>query len=370
MARLAALVIFAALVMGAVPATASPLDSPGTVVNSAELPRAMWIPGTADATKVTYWSKGPGGQPMLSTGVVYVPEGTAPEGGWPVVSWAHGTVGVGDQCAPSVTGRSQRDLTYLTHWLRQGYAVVASDYVGLGTPGVHPYLDGTSEAYSVIDMVRAARSLEPDLARKWVVIGQSQGGQAAMFTAHAATSYASELDFRGSVGTGVASELEKLLPFAGPYVPPVPFDGTTVFAAFALAGLRASQPDLHIDSYLTPFGVNVIDRVENLCYDGAFDLVKGIGIGRLMAKPLLDPPVVAAIRRMQEVPTSGYDRPIFIGQGVADVVVPAPLTAKLVTDLALNRVDFVFRPYPRGHDQTMADSLPDTTPFVKQLFAG
>lgn len=305
---------------------------------------------------------------MLSTGAIYLPEGKAPTGGWPVLSWAHGTVGMGDQCAPSRTPRPDAARTYFAHWLRQGYAIVASDYVGLGTPGVHPYLDGRAAAHSVVDMVRAARSLEPDLAEKWVVVGQSQGGQAAMFTARIATSYAPELDYRGAVGTGVPSNLETLLPFAGPYVPPIPLEGTTLYAAFALAGLRATDPGLHVDGYLTPFGIEMINRVENLCYDDAAALLRDVGIGQIVAKPLLDPPVVAAIRRMLQIPTAGYDRPIFIGQGVADVEVPAPLTAKLVAELAFNKVNLVFRLYPGGHTDTVADSLPDTTPFVARLF--
>ena len=53
---------------------------------------------------------------------------------------------------------------YLTNWLSQGYAIVATDYVGLGTPGIHAYLDGPSAAHSVIDMVRAARAVEPSLS--------------------------------------------------------------------------------------------------------------------------------------------------------------------------------------------------------------
>jgi aryl-alcohol dehydrogenase-like predicted oxidoreductase len=63
-------------------------------------------------------------------------------------AWAHGTIGTADVCAPSWAGRSERDITYLNHWLDQGYAVLASDYQGLGTPGGHPYLTTRPEAYS------------------------------------------------------------------------------------------------------------------------------------------------------------------------------------------------------------------------------
>ncbi|MBD0323785.1 MAG: hypothetical protein ICV72_10420, partial [Aldersonia sp.] len=110
---------------------------------------------------------GPGDRPALSSGAVYVPDGMPPQGGWPVVSWAHGTVGMGDQCAPSNYKSTERDSAYLAHWMQQGYAVVATDYVGLGNPGVHPYLDGPAAARSVVDMVRAARTQVPQLSSEW-----------------------------------------------------------------------------------------------------------------------------------------------------------------------------------------------------------
>jgi Secretory lipase len=75
-------------------------------------------------------------------------------------AWAHGTVGSADVCAPSWAGRSERDITYLNPWLDQGYAVVASDYQGLGTPGGHPCLTTRPEAYSVLDSVRAVEGGE------------------------------------------------------------------------------------------------------------------------------------------------------------------------------------------------------------------
>ena len=41
--------------------------------------------------------------------------------------------------------------------LNQGYVVVATDYPGLGTDGIHPYLIGESEGRAVLNSVRAAR---------------------------------------------------------------------------------------------------------------------------------------------------------------------------------------------------------------------
>ncbi|MFE3291785.1 lipase family protein [Rhodococcus sp. NPDC059234] len=366
-AAVAAAAMCAAAPAGAAPAT----GAPGVVVKNVELPRDRWLPGIAEASQLTYWSQGPGDKPMLSTGVVYLPQGTAPEGGWPVVSWAHGTTGVADQCAPSANVPADRTVRGLGHWLSQGYAVVATDYVGLGTEGVHPYLDGRSAAHSVVDMVRAARSVTPELSRRWVAMGQSQGGQATMFTANLATAYAPELDYRGAVATGVPSNIENLLPLGGPSFPKLPLKGTTVYIANALDGLRAARPDVDIDSYLSPLGKAILDDVENnICYSDARAKYADVSIGQLFSRSIDTPAFVSAARDILTVPTSGYDRPVFIGQGQQDLDVPIPLTLKLVADLTANRVDFAFHTYPADHLGTVPASEADSTPFVAALFRG
>ncbi|MDX5455917.1 MAG: lipase family protein, partial [Rhodococcus sp. (in: high G+C Gram-positive bacteria)] len=294
----------------------------------------------------------------------------APDGGWPVVSWAHGTVGVGDECAPSRNPRTDRDRTYLGHWLSRGYAVVASDYPGLGSDGLHTYLDGPSAANSVVDVVRAARAAEPSLSNRWIVIGQSQGGHAALHTALLATSRAPELDFRGMIATGAPSNLETLFPFGGPGFPDLGLDGTTVFLSYVLAGLRVARPDVDVNSYLTPVGRDVVDDAERLCYAELSDRVDGIGVGEILARPLGDDRMRAALADYMGVPTRGYDRPLFLGQGLRDQVVPAPLSFKLVADLWSGGTNVDYRTYPNGHSETMFDALPATTPFAATLFGG
>ena len=159
------------------------------------------------------------GKRALSTGTLFLPKGRAPRGGWPVLSWAHGTSGLGDRCAPSVVGPAlpRRDRPYLANWMREGYAIVASDYAGLGTPGLTAYLNGRSEAHNIVDIVKAgrayARRLSPRsrLARKWVVVGQSQGAGAAIYTARYATRFGGRaLDYRGAVGTGTPAYIENV----------------------------------------------------------------------------------------------------------------------------------------------------------------
>ncbi|WP_430333253.1 alpha/beta hydrolase family protein [Rhodococcus sp. ACT016] len=345
---------------GGVPAE----QQPGHVLSVEALPPELGLPGTAREYRLTYETRDAVGRPASSSGVVFVPQGTPPEGGWPVVSWAHGTVGLGDACAPSRNPRSTRDANYLGHWLSQGYAIVASDYIGLGTPGVHPYLQGASEATAVIDMVRAGREVAPELSSRWMTIGQSQGGHAALFTAHEATRYAPELDFRGAVTTGAPSNLENVFPFGGPWIPDLGLDGLTVFTTYILAGMRATMPDVDVNSYLTPIGRQAVDSAETLCYEQQAEAVQGVSVGAMLSRPLGDPALHGALVDYLAVPTAGYDRSLFIAQGLLDTVVPAPLSFKLIADMRLAGVDATYMTYPTNHDGTMAASLPDSTPFV------
>lgn len=68
------------------------------------------------------------------------------------------------------------------------------------------------------------------------------------------------------------------------------------------------------------------------------------------------------------VPTSGYDRPIFIGQGLLDVDVPAPSALSLVAALVANGEPVTFKTYNTDHSGALVESQADTIPFVANLF--
>ena len=125
---------------------------------------------TAPRTTAASWPKAP---------ALCLPA-AAPAGGWPV-SWAHGTQGIADRCAPSVSGptHAERDGRFLDVFLAQGYAVAAADYQGLGSPGNHAYLHVRTAARNAIDMVKASRQYlgTATLSPRWVSVGYSQGAR-------------------------------------------------------------------------------------------------------------------------------------------------------------------------------------------------
>jgi uncharacterized membrane protein HdeD (DUF308 family) len=145
----------------------------------------------ATTYRVLYRSTGVDGEPTAVSGLVLVPDRSAPEDGRDVVAYTHGTVGVTPRCAPSLQDADESPLMVEggQELIDAGYVVAASDYEGLGTPGVHPYLIGRVAAQNALDGVRAAQQLEQSGAsNRTVVWGHSQGGHASLFTGQLAAS--------------------------------------------------------------------------------------------------------------------------------------------------------------------------------------
>jgi hypothetical protein len=360
-----------ALLFGAGVASAAP--PPGTVVAAKRLKRDLWIPGTtARAFVLTYRTTDARGRRALSTGMVFVPKGRPPRGGWPVISWAHGTSGLADRCAPSRVGPAlpRRDRPYLANWMREGYAIVASDYAGLGTPGLPAYLNGRSEAHNIVDMVKAARAHTPGLARKWVVVGQSQGGGAAIYTARWATRYGGRaLDYRGAVGTGTPAYIENVILALGPGFQSVG-PATMAYFAYTLASLRAAYPELGVNDVLTATGRRFLGLAERRCVFDFERSLAGSEVARWFSRPVSELPKFArTIRRYMAMPESGFDRPFFMGHGREDVDVPFGLTFAYVQALRANDEPLTFRAYDADHSGALLRSQRDTHPFVRRLFA-
>ncbi|MFC4126081.1 lipase family protein [Nocardia rhizosphaerae] len=371
-----ALLLAATATMGLAPtvtANAQP-GGPGTVLGAEPLSAAATLPGSAWAERLIYRSTTVGDAPTTTSAAVYFPAGQAPEGGWPVIAWAHGTVGLADDCAYSVAGPAavQRDWAYLGTWLREGYAVVAADYAGLGGPGEHPYLNGVVEAHNVVDAVRAATSRYDELSTEWVVVGQSQGGGAAVFTARYATEFGPELDYRGAVGTGVPAYIEDVAQFVGPGMPPVAISShLAAYVLYILHGLRTTFPDLDIDGLLTDSGRTWLDRATTLCIGPLSEELAAAkpSIGGFFSRPLSTvPDLHGLLTRYMGLPESGYDRPMFLGHGLYDTDVITPETLRYAALLTATGEPVTVRTYPTDHDGAVNASLADSIPFVRALF--
>ncbi|CAB4962891.1 unannotated protein [freshwater metagenome] len=221
-----------------------------------------------NAKRVLYKSTNRAGRAIAVSGTVLVPN--APwigVGSRPVIGYAPGTQGMADRCAPS--RQFSEGIEYegigIEGLLLRGYAVAMPDYEGLGTVGVHTYMDRVSQGRATLDVVRAAQRLSgTGLSSTSPVglMGYSQGGGAAASAVELASTYAPELRLKGAVVGAVPADLTKVA---------TNLDGGlySSFAFFALRGLAASY-DVDLSPYLNATGRATSDRVETEC---VFDLL-------------------------------------------------------------------------------------------------
>ncbi|OZF25748.1 hypothetical protein CH296_26955 [Rhodococcus sp. 14-2496-1d] len=339
------------------------------------LPRL--IDGAAEGYSISYPTIDEHGRPAIARGQVYLPAGPPPSGGWPVVSWAKGTVGVGDSCAMSIAlsdGDAEDDplavelsKPLLTQLLRSGTAVVSTDYIGLGTTDAHHYLNSISEANAVTDIVSAAADELPELSRTWVAAGHSQGGAAALTTGARADIYGERSDFRGVTSFAPSSNLEAVLPLLSPTTPRIAaLDNITATLIYVLYGLRDSRPDLDVNSYLSELGRDYLAQAVGRCISDLRQKVSGVAPQQLLTRSLSDPAMASALRDYLAVPTTGFTRPVAIEQGLADTVVPPALTTALAAELVAHGVhDVTYLPVPNAtHYDIVAATVGDALPRI------
>lgn len=164
------------------------------------------------SARVVYRStSGDTGELTEVSGSVFVPKGRPPAGGWPVIAFAHGTLGIDKPCAPSLSEALLGLADPVAGLVSNGYAVALPDYQGLGSDGIHPYTDALTAGYNLIDSVTALRSTFPDVSDRWVAFGGSQGGGASWSAAERAEKYAPELDLLGAVAVAPAADISGLV---------------------------------------------------------------------------------------------------------------------------------------------------------------
>ncbi|HEX2125252.1 MAG TPA: alpha/beta fold hydrolase [Thermoleophilaceae bacterium] len=218
---------------------------------------------------ILYRSTSVGGKAIAVSGTIHLPKGKAPKGGWPVVSWAHATSGIGDQCAPSRNPGEGAIHAYhvyieglLDRWLQAGFAIVRTDYEGLGTKGVHPYLVGVSEARGVLDIVRAARQYNRGVGSRVAVAGHSQGGHAAVFAAALAPKWTPELGVRGTAAFAPFAQGDEIFGALAGSDQPSRLSG---YAALLARGIDAARPALGVPSLLSARGRELYPLTLSRC---------------------------------------------------------------------------------------------------------
>jgi len=242
-------------------------DEAGSLVR-AEAAKEYALPPGITATRILYHTRTAGGKDTLASGVVLVPYGQPPKGGWPLLAWSHGTSGVARTCAPSLMKSLFYNWEGLYEYVLMGYAVVATDYAGLGTEGRHAYLDMLSNGTDVINSIPAARAAVPMLSEKWLVVGHSQGGLASLGVAELEGAV-KDPNFLGTVALAGASDLQDGIDAVLRVKLPV-LNGLVGFWAF---GAKTVYPELELEGVLTKKALAIYDAsAEDGCSaaSGAF----------------------------------------------------------------------------------------------------
>jgi pimeloyl-ACP methyl ester carboxylesterase len=295
--------------------------SPGTLIRQ----EPMSFRG-GSAYRVLYRSTGLHNEPIAVSGVVVVPPGAVPSGGRPIVAWAHPTSGIVSRCAPSLAIFVFQQIQGLREMVDRGYAVVATDYPGLGTPGPHPYLVGESEARAVLDSVRVARTMpEVGGSNSFAVWGHSQGGQAALFTGLIAESYAPELNLVGVAAAAPASDLTTLIN-----------DDLGTLGGKNIAAMTlwswARVYGAPIEKVVVPAAMPVIDRLAEECLESTFDLWERRNTETSLEQGFLSvssPTAVEPWRSLLSRNSAGTlppQIPVFLAQGTIDPVIQPQVT--------------------------------------------
>ncbi|EAP97470.1 hypothetical protein JNB_18408 [Janibacter sp. HTCC2649] len=313
--------------------------TPGTIIRSQPATEFIDPLGlsslTVSATRVMYASKDRLARPIAVTGTIFEPKtpwiGLSSR---PLISFAPGTMGVGDRCAPSrqlAESFTMYEKIFMQGLINRGYAVALTDYQGLGTPGTHTYMNRAAQGQAVLDIARAALKRPGTTLRSTTPVGlygYSQGGGAAASAAELAGTYAPELKVKGTVAGAVPADLAKVA---------ANLDKSfyAEFLNYALLGLAAGH-GIDINSYLNDAGKAVAKRTEGSC---VFDLANSAfqnsatltKDGRPITAYLAEEPfksVIAENRIGNRKPSA----PVLISHSLIDDVIPYAVGKQLAKD--------------------------------------
>lgn len=314
--------------------------APGSLVKSEPL---LGVPMAARAWRIMYRSTDLHGAAVVSTGVVVVPLAPPPAEGRTVVSWGHPTTGSARECAPSLGLDPYIGIEGMRVLLDRGYAVVATDYTGMGTAGPDSYLIGATEGQNVLDAVRAAREIpDAETGSDVVLWGHSQGGQAVLFAAERAAEYAPELDIRAVAAAAPAADLKALL---RAHLDDV--SGVTI-GSYALTAYSEIYADRGADlaDILTPEALSVQPQMNDLCLLTHIDQLLDIA-GPLVGTFVTSDPATtepwATLLAENSAGGTTFDAPLLVLQGLDDQLVKPADTEKYVASAEAMGMDVTYR---------------------------
>jgi hypothetical protein len=329
--------------------------------------------GETDWWRIMYLSESLQGDPIAVTGTVGVPDGPVPDDGRPLVSVGNGTTGIADACAPSRVppewfGPGWFGPDGVGAFADAGYVVAVSDYEGLGTPGIHPYLVGESEGRSVLDAAKAARQLPGAGAGDRLALwGYSQGGHAVLWANQLAEDWAPDLDLVGTVAGAPLAEFPAAFAATGT-IPELNNRFVLIVAGFA-----AAYPEADPALILTDAGMAVLDgaRAGDDCGAEGVDLSPAGG-RPLAREGFADVEPWASLIASSEPGDVATDEPMLLAYSGADDVTPVAFMEALGDRLCRLGQPTEVRVYDRGegHVAAIDDTIADGLAWIGARMAG
>ncbi|WP_180016767.1 MULTISPECIES: S9 family peptidase [unclassified Acinetobacter] len=316
------------------------------------------LPEASDIQVIRYNMPNVNGERAEATAMVFYPNIPQPQDGWRVVVWEHGTVGSGDSCAPSNNQLNNNFRGLASSLLAQGYVIVAPDYEGLGTRGIHPYLNLKSAAQSAIYAVRAFKEQQGNRFNgAWVSVGQSQGGHASLATAQFADE---DPNYKAAIAAAPASSLGYIISEVAPQAlnalveagqdnaAKAVYAELLAYAAYVAVGIKAYEPRFNYRNIFSSRAGIVAEKAEGTTGEN------GLCLGPLITEYMQDiddylvnnpektvvdyPGLVENFQNNSSVEkflennqpaTEKINVPVMIIQGTADMAVPYPVTNTL-----------------------------------------
>jgi pimeloyl-ACP methyl ester carboxylesterase len=318
------------------------------------------LPPQVDAVRILYHSRSANAEDVAVSAVVLLAHRTPPSGGWPILVWAHAHSGTARPCAPSLM-RNVFDGPFLSMYVALGYAVVATDYAGLGTAFASAPLDIRSTASDVASSVAAARAALPQLGPRWVVMGESQGA----LTAAAVAELENQLrdpNYLASIAiSGLADPAEAYRRFAAQHA-------QTMLMGLAHS-IKTVDPQVRLDHMLTASGLSVYRSTEQVC-PGASHAPE-VPADPLLQRNWESEPAVQKFflrNRLGDQPAFG---PILVIAGEDDALTPVTMTARTVARMCKQKDRIQFNRYS-GLDSgsVLGGTIRDQMAWIEDRLAG
>jgi hypothetical protein len=280
----------------------------------------------ANVQRILYRSTDRTGKAIAVSGTVITPKSAwFGIGERPIVGYAAGTQGLADHCAPSrqLTVGTEYEGPFVLGLITRGYAVVLTDYQGLGTEGMHTYMNRVVQGHAVLDSIRAAQRLPAagvPANGPVAVHGYSQGGGAAASAAELAPTYAPELKLKGVSMGAVPADLSAVART---------LDGSLymAFLGYATFGLSAGY-GISMDPYLNATGKQLFGDVAGKCtlealpaaaFRKSADLTAD---GKPITELLANNPLFKTVIDEQRIGRIKPTVPVLISHSVLDDVIP------------------------------------------------